>query len=54
MNALKKFFASESGATMVEYGLIVALIGVVALGALTLIGTSVNDNFTEAAQALSQ
>jgi len=54
MNALKKFFASESGATMVEYGLIVALISMVAFGALTLLSTSVNDNFTEAAQAVSQ
>ena len=35
----------EDGQTLVEYGLIVALISIAALAALTLVGTSVRDIF---------
>jgi pilus assembly protein Flp/PilA len=35
----------EEGQAMVEYGLILALISVVAIGALALIGTNVNEVF---------
>ena len=42
---IKERFESEKGATMVEYGLMVALIAViVAVGAATL-GTGINDLF---------
>ncbi|MCL4554890.1 MAG: Flp family type IVb pilin [Actinobacteria bacterium] len=37
---------SEEGATMVEYGLMVALIAVVCIGAVTLLGQGINTTFT--------
>jgi pilus assembly protein Flp/PilA len=36
----------DEGATMVEYGLIVALIAVVCIAAVTLIGTRLSSTFT--------
>ena len=42
-----KFFQDEEGATMVEYGLMVALIALVCITAVSLIGTSVNQKFTD-------
>jgi pilus assembly protein Flp/PilA len=39
----------DEGATMVEYGLMVALIAIVVLGAVTLIGTNLNDTFGDIA-----
>ena len=36
------FFQDEEGATMVEYGLMVALIAVVCITAVALIGTNLN------------
>ena len=38
---------NERGATAVEYGLMVALIAVVIIGAVTTLGTSLNDKFTD-------
>ena len=56
MEALKSYIASlwngERGATMVEYGLMVALIAVVALAAVTLLGVNVADIFNQIAGAL--
>ena len=43
----------EEGQALVEYSLIVALISVVAIAALTAIGTSVNDILTAVGDALS-
>ena len=40
-----RFRNEESGATMVEYGLIVALVAVVAIGAVSLLGTDVSAEF---------
>ena len=37
---LINFFKDEEGATMVEYGLMVALIAVVCIGAVTILGTT--------------
>ena len=37
----------ERGATAVEYGLMVALIAVVIIGAVTILGTSLSTKFTE-------
>ncbi len=42
----RKFFSDESGATMVEYGLMVALVAAVCIGAVTLLGTAINTTFT--------
>jgi pilus assembly protein Flp/PilA len=39
----------EEGATMVEYGLLVALIALVAVVGVTLLGTNLNLNFNSAA-----
>lgn len=40
------FRASEEGATAVEYGLMVALIAVVIIGAVTALGTALQGKFT--------
>lgn len=42
-----RFIKDESGATAIEYGLIAALISVVIVGAVTIIGTKLNNTFTE-------
>jgi pilus assembly protein Flp/PilA len=42
----------EEGQALVEYALILSLISVVAIGALTLIGTNVNNILTTIAAAL--
>lgn len=42
----------EEGATMVEYGLMVALIAIVCIAAVTLLGTNVRDLFNQIAAAL--
>jgi len=42
----------DEGATMVEYGLMVALIAIVALLAVTALGVSVNDIFCDIAGSL--
>jgi len=49
MKKLIKFFKDEEGATAVEYGLMVALIAVVIIGAVTLLGTNVSQKFSQAA-----
>ena len=48
----KRFFGDESGASMVEYGLLVALIAVVCITAVALIGTNLNIVFQNVADAL--
>ena len=50
---IKNFVKDEEGATAVEYGLMVALIAVVIIGAVTLLGTSTSDKFTEVEGAIS-
>ena len=42
---LKKFLKNESGATAIEYGLIAALVSVVAITALTNLGENITDKF---------
>ena len=42
----------ERGATAVEYGLMVALIAAVIIGAVTIIGTKLNDKFTSVGNSL--
>ncbi len=49
MKKLINFFKDEDGATAVEYGIMVALIAAVIVGAVQLLGTSLNDLFTDVA-----
>ena len=52
MERIKNFFKDESGASAVEYGLLVALIAVVIITAVTTLGTSVSTKFSSAAGAI--
>ena len=45
-NLVSKFFADESGATAIEYGLIAAGIAVVIITAVQTLGSSLNNVFT--------
>ena len=45
MTKFARFLKDESGATAIEYGLIVALIAVVIIAAVTAIGTTLNTTF---------
>ena len=47
-----RIIREEEGASMVEYGLLVALIAVVAIAAVTLVGTAVSTNFDSVAGSL--
>ncbi len=42
---ISRFLADDSGATAIEYGLIVALIAVVIIAAVTTLGTKLNNAF---------
>jgi pilus assembly protein Flp/PilA len=50
---IKRFLKDEEGVTMVEYGLIAALIAVVCIVAITNIGTNLNLVFEEICNKLS-
>lgn len=47
-------FNEESGQGMVEYGLIIALVSIIAIVALKALGTGVNKNFEKAAGDLGE
>ncbi len=47
-----RFVKDESGATAIEYGLIVALIAVVIITAVTAVGTNLNSKFGSINNAL--
>ena len=44
--------ASDRGASMVEYALLVALIAVVCIGAIRILGTKANSSFTSTGNQL--
>ena len=46
MKLVSRFLKNESGATAIEYGLIAALISVAIIGGATVVGTGVNNTFT--------
>ena len=50
--AVRRFWADEDGATLVEYVLLVALIGAVCVTAVTLLGTNTNTKLNAAAATL--
>jgi len=43
---VKTFVRAEEGATLAEYGLLLALIAVVCLGAITVLGGKISDMFS--------
>jgi pilus assembly protein Flp/PilA len=49
MEKIKKFFADETGASAVEYGLLVALIAVVITAAVTTLGSNLSTKFDDVA-----
>jgi len=49
---VKLFCRDEDGATAIEYGLIAALVAVAAIGALTTLGTSLNNIFGSVSNTL--
>jgi pilus assembly protein Flp/PilA len=49
---IARFARDESGATAIEYGLIVALIAVVIIGAVTTLGTNLNTSLSTAGNAI--
>jgi pilus assembly protein Flp/PilA len=54
MERIRNFFKDDSGATMVEYGLMVALIAVVCIGIVTTLGTNLKTStFTPASNAVA-
>lgn len=52
-NLLTRLWKDESGQGMVEYGLILALVAVLAVGALRLLGDRVEQTFTEVQSGLN-
>jgi pilus assembly protein Flp/PilA len=46
---IRNFFKDESGASAVEYGLLVALIACVIIGAVTTLGGNLSGTFQQAA-----
>jgi pilus assembly protein Flp/PilA len=49
---ISRFAKDESGATAIEYGLIVALIAVVIISAVTTLGTNLNTSLSKAGSAI--
>lgn len=52
MQALRRLWRDEEGATAVEYGLMVALIAAVIIVAVTLLGTNLSTLFNTVAGAI--
>jgi pilus assembly protein Flp/PilA len=53
LSAATRFFHAEEGVTMIEYGLLAALIAVVCIGAITVVGTQLNVLFTTVSDAVT-
>lgn len=49
----RRFLSEESGATMVEYGMLIALIAIAVMGALYLLGGSLSVKLTQVATCLT-
>ena len=52
MQTLRNFVRNEEGATMVEYGLMLALIAIVCIVAITLVGDQSNITFNNVGGSL--
>lgn len=53
LQVAKRFWNDENGATMVEYGLMVALIAVVCIFAVTALGSAISGIFANTASTIS-
>jgi pilus assembly protein Flp/PilA len=53
MERIKNFFKDESGASAVEYGLLVALIAVVIIAAVTTLGQNLSTKFDDVAKGVA-
>jgi len=53
MQTIRHLMQDESGASAVEYGLLVALIAVVIIGAVTTLGRTISTMFTSVSTAIS-
>ena len=52
LTKIKNFVQEEEGASAVEYGLLVALIAAVIIGAVTLLGTNLSTTFNTVATTI--
>lgn len=52
MSLIKSLIRDQEGATMVEYGLLVALIALVALGAVQIVGGNLSTLFTNVGSSI--
>ena len=50
--AFQNFVRSEEGASLAEYGLLLALIAVVCIGGMTVLGTKINSMFSTLATSI--
>lgn len=50
---IKEFICEEEGVTMIEYGLLAALIAIVSIAAITTLGTNLHSVFTKVCTALT-
>ncbi|MGD0236476.1 MAG: Flp family type IVb pilin [Syntrophorhabdales bacterium] len=53
MERIKRFLKEEEGVTMIEYGLLAALIAVALIGAVTLVKTGLINTFTAVSGSLT-
>jgi pilus assembly protein Flp/PilA len=53
LKQIKSFIRNESGATLIEYGLVAALIAVFAIVAMQQVGSNVNTKFANIATTLN-
>ncbi len=51
MTKLQQFIRDDSGATMVEYGIMIALIAAIAIAIITIIGRKTSNAFENVNQA---
>lgn len=53
MRSFAQFISDDSGQGLVEYALIIALVSIVAIAALTILGSKSNNTLSNAANSLS-
>lgn len=54
MRAFRKMLKNNKGATAIEYGLIAALIAVAAIGAMTSLGSNLQNTFGKVANNINK